>query len=65
MAYIVMVTRPTEDPQHPRHHFRLSDEHGQARVFDAEAEAQQALVQHLARFPADEASVVPASEAQE
>ncbi|WP_407571439.1 hypothetical protein [Deinococcus altitudinis] len=65
MAYIVMVTRPTEDPQNPRHHFRLSDDHGQARVFNTQAEAQEALVQHLARFPADEGSVVPATEAQE
>lgn len=63
MSYVVMVTRPTEDAKNPRHRFRMTDEHGQARTFADPTEAEQARRAHLARFPADEATVVSAEEA--
>ncbi|WP_216324236.1 hypothetical protein [Deinococcus aestuarii] len=63
MSYVVMVTRPAETPQSPRHRFRMTDEHGQPRTFAGRAEAERAMTEHLARFPADEATVVPAGEA--
>lgn len=58
MSYVVMVTRPAETPNNPRHRFRMTDERGQPRTFADRAEAEQAMTEHLARFPADEATVV-------
>lgn len=63
MSYVVMVTRPAETPNNPRHRFRMTDEHGQPRTFEGRAEAERAMQAHLSRFPADEATVVSAEEA--
>ena len=65
MSYVVMVTRPAETPKNPLHRFRMSDERGQPRTFADRAEAERAMAEHLARFPADEATVVSTEEAGE
>ncbi len=63
MTYLVMVTRPTEDPKAPTHQFRLTDDQGQPVEFADKEEAEAVLAQHLANFPADQAMVVPADQA--